>query len=387
MRRDSADDLYIDAPEALAALCARLQTSPWLALDTEFIRERTYRARLCLIQVATPDLVACIDPLTLPDLEPLRDILMATGTLKVLHAAHQDLEILYQLFGTVPQPVFDTQIAAALLGTGEQIGYGRLVADRLGIELDKGHARTDWTKRPLDPEQIRYAADDVRYLGEIFMAQRDQLDALGRSDWLQDDFERLSAPATYSIDPQSQWKRLRGIQHLHGSQLCIAQALAAWREDVAQQADRPRRWILADDVLLDIARRMPRDTSALSRIRGMPERVLERHGQILLETVARARARPANECPQPASRLVLSPEQEALADLLMATLRIEAERHRIGVAMLATRREIERIVIGEENLPVFQGWRARLVGDTLRAVCRGERGLRIADGHVRLEDR
>lgn len=386
VRLDSAHDLYVDNAEALSALCERLEGSPWLALDTEFIRERTYRARLCLIQVASPQLVACIDPLALPDLEPLRALLGAPNTVKVLHAAYQDLEIFHQLYGAVPAPVFDTQIGAALLGLGEQMGYGRLVSQMLGVDLEKGHARTDWAQRPLDPEQIGYAADDVRYLGEIYLQQRERLAALGRSDWLDEDFHRLSDPATYAVDPQTQWTRLRGIQHLRGRQLCAAQALAAWREELAQQADRPRRWILADEVLVDVARRMPRNTAALARIRGLPERTLERHGNAILELVEQSRARPEADCPQPAERLSLSPGQEALADLLMATLRIEAQRQNISPAMLATRRELERLAGGEDDLPVLRGWRARLVGDTLLAVRRGERCLRAGDGQVSLED-
>ena len=386
VRVDRAHDLYIDTPEALDALCKRLEGSSWLALDTEFIRERTYRARLCLIQVASPELVACIDPLALPDLEPLGPLLTAPGTVKVLHAAHQDLEIFHQLYGAVPSPVFDTQIAAALLGLGEQMGYGRMVSEMLGVDLEKGHARTDWAQRPLDPEQIGYAADDVRYLGEIYLEQRERLAALSRSDWLDEDFRRLSDPASYAVDPQTQWTRLRGIQHLRGNQLCAAQALAAWREELAQQADRPRRWILADEVLVDVARRMPRNTAALARIRGLPERTLERHGSAILELLEQSRSRPETDCPQPAERLVLTSGQEALADLLMATLRIEAQRQNIGPAMLATRRELERLASGDDDLPVLRGWRARLIGDTLLAVRRGERCLRVSEDGVRLED-
>lgn len=386
VRIENAHDLYIDNPDALSELCERLAGAPWLALDTEFIRERTYHARLCLVQIASPDLIACIDPLALPNLDALRPILQAPETVKILHAAHQDLEIFYQLNGIVPTPVFDTQIAAALLGLGEQIGYGRLVSDMVGIDLEKGHARTDWAQRPLEPEQIRYAADDVRYLGEIYIAHRERLDALGRGDWLQEDFLRLSDPASYVVDPQAQWTRLRGIQHLHGRQLCAAQALAAWREEQARNANRPRRWMLADDVLVDLARRMPRDRTALARIRGLPERALERHGAVILDLLNRARERPESECPRPAERIILSPMQEALADLLMATLRLEAERQAISPAMLATRRELERLAKGDHDLPVLRGWRARLVGDTLRAVSSGERYLRVVDDSIRLLD-
>lgn len=373
-RRAPDEDLYIDTPEALNALAERLDGAPWLALDTEFMRERSYRAHLCLIQIATPELIACIDPLALDDLSPLGKALTEAGTIKVLHAAHQDMEILLQHLGRPPAPVFDTQLAATLLGLGEQIGYGRLVAELLGVELEKGHARTDWSQRPLEPEQIRYAADDVRYLGEVFLHLRERLQALGRLAWLEEDFARLSDPETYRTDPRAQWKRLRGIQRLRGRALCAAQELAAWREREAQRADKPRKWILPDDVLLEIARRAPRDMHQLGRIRGLPPRTAQRHGAALLDALDKARARAQEDCPKIAERLSLGPDQEALTDVLMAVLKMEAQRHGIGAAMLATRRELERFAAGENDLPVLQGWRGRLVGDALHAVRSGERG-------------
>lgn len=380
------NDLYIDTQNALIELVEQhLASTPWIAIDTEFIRERSYQARLCLIQFATPERVGCIDPLSLSDLTPLREVFRNPHITKVLHACHQDLEILYQVFGEVPTPVFDTQIAAALLGQGEQIGYGRLVSEVLGVELDKNHARTDWAQRPLEPAQIRYAADDVRYLGEIYLRQKETLKARGRLSWLDEDFARLSDPASYIIDPMSQWKRLRGIQRLQGVSLCAAQELAAWREIQASKADRPRKWILPDDPLLDIARRMPETPDQLGRIRGLPSKTLEKHGKVLLECVQRARSRPPAECPQPSRRPILNPHQEALADMLMAALRIEAERHDIGVAMLATRREIERLAYGEDDLPILRGWRKRLAGETLCALRRGERALRYREGRIEIE--
>lgn len=383
-RVPNAEDLYIDTPEALAALASRLTDAPWLAIDTEFLREKTYRARLCLIQLAAPGIVACVDPLVLPDIDALRPILCNKGITKILHAAHQDLEILYQLWGEIPMPVFDTQIAAALLGQGEQIGYGRLVAEAIDVTLDKGHARTDWSQRPLDPAQIHYAADDVRYLGELYAQQHTALSARGRLSWLGDDFRRLGDPDTYTTDPEAVWHRLNGVHHLQGVQLSIAQSLAAWRERQAQVADRPRRWILADEPLIDIARRPPASRDMLQRIRGLPDAVVGRHGDTLLRLVAEARERPESEWPILADRLALSPEQEALADLLMATLRLEARRQDIAPAMLATRRELEHLASGKTDLPVMQGWRAHVVGHALRAVIEGQLTVRMHDGQASL---
>ncbi|OBS08037.1 ribonuclease D [Acidihalobacter prosperus] len=383
-RVPNEQDLYVDTPDALATLAERLNDTPWLAVDTEFLREKTYRARLCLIQIAAPGIVACIDPLALPDLDPLRPLFRAPGVVKVLHAARQDLEILYQLWDEIPAPVFDTQIAAALLGHGEQIGYGRLVAETLDVTLEKGHARTDWSQRPLDPAQIHYAADDVRYLGELYAMQHSALVARGRLSWLDDDFRRLGEPATYVTDPEDAWRRLKGVNHLQGVQLSIARALAAWRERQAMDSDRPRRWILADEPLLDIARRAPASRPALQQIRGLPETVVARHGEALLEIVALAVARPESEWPALDERLVLTPEQEALSDLLMAALRLEAGRQDIAPALLATRRELERLAGGDHDLPVMQGWRAHVVGHTLRAVIEGRLIVRISQGQASL---
>lgn len=367
MRGARADDLYVDTPEALAALTARLSGTPWIALDTEFLREKTYRARLCLLQLSAPGIVACIDPLTLGDLTPLKQLLLDHGIVKVLHAARQDLEIMYQLWGSIPLPVFDTQIAASLLGPADQIGYGRLVAELLGIELDKGHARTDWSRRPLAPAQLHYAADDVRYLGEIYMTQRNALEARGRLAWFEDECRRLGEPATYETDPQDAWLRLKGVYRLQGAQLAAARALAAWRETEASRADRPRRWILADELLLDIARHMPDTPEALGKIRNLPPSTLRRHGAALIEVTARARAQPHEAWPELPARPQLDDAQSILAERLMEMLKQVSESANIAPAMLATRREIERAATGETQLPVMRGWRAELLGDELCA--------------------
>jgi len=178
-------EIFVDTSQSLAQLCRRLRDSDWLALDTEFVRDRSYYPRLCLLQVANEEVVACIDPLALPDMAELFSVIYDPGITKVFHAGRQDLEILYHLFGKLPQPLFDTQIAAALLGWGDQIGYGALVKAMLGVELPKAHSRTDWSIRPLSPEQIRYAADDVRYLRQLYQRQRQRLDELGRTEWLE----------------------------------------------------------------------------------------------------------------------------------------------------------------------------------------------------------
>lgn len=364
------EELYIDTPEALATLVSQLSSAPWLAVDTEFLREKTYHARLCLLQLGGPGVVACIDPLALQNLDLLRPLLCNRHITKVLHAARQDLEILYQVLGEMPTPVFDTQIAAAFLGQGEQIGYGRLVAEVLAVSLEKGHARTDWSKRPLDPAQLHYAANDVRYLGKLYTYQHAALSSMGRLTWLNEYFSKLCDHESYRISPEDRWRRLKGIRTLRGAALAIAQDLAAWREIQARAADRPRRWILADEPLLDIARRTPTTPNDLQHIHGLPRSFAKRHGDAILELVAKARSRPAATWPVLHEPLTIDTGRAALADQLMATLRYEAQRQAISPALLATRSEIEKLACGETDLPVMQGWRAEVVGKALRAVLR-----------------
>ena len=374
--------LYIDKPDELDHLCQRLCGSPWLALDTEFLREKSYYPRLCLLQVANDDLIACIDPLRLPDLEGLLTLLYDSSIVKVLHAARQDLEIFYYLRGAVPQPLFDTQIAAALLGYGDQIGYGALVREMLGVELPKSHSRTDWSLRPLEPEQLRYAADDVRYLRELYREQRRMLRELGRMEWLADDFAQLGDPATYENRAEEAWSRIRGHQQLRGVQLAVLRALAAWREERARQQDRPRKWLLRDDVLLELARRQPRDHQALARVRGLEEGARRRWGSELLALIREARALPEKQWPRSQERIRLTVEQEGMVDALMALVRLAARESRISPASLATRRDLERLVAGEGSGPVMRGWRRQLCGARLEAFLAGRSGLLVESGRL-----
>lgn len=374
--------LYIDRPEQLTALCQQLRQYDWFSLDTEFLREKTYRARLCLLQVATPDVVACIDPLVLPDLGPLLELLFDPSITKVLHSAHQDLEIFYDLCGKVPGPIFDTQIAATVLGQGEQIGYGALVKDELDIELEKGHSRTDWCHRPLDEAQLIYAADDVRYLCQVYLRQRDRLAGLGRDNWLDNDFAALSDPARYSNPPEQAWLRIKGSNRLRGVQLAILQAIAAWREQQAQQADKPRRWIIKDEVALDIAKLMPGNMDRLARIRGLEEGTVKRQGQALLAVIEQAKGLPKEDWPELHKGARLPLEQEPLVDVLMALLRQRCRQQQISPGAVAGRRDLERLVMGEEDLPLQQGWRAAIAGDALQKLLNGELALMVREGEL-----
>ncbi|MCG5536668.1 ribonuclease D [Ectothiorhodospira mobilis] len=380
---------FIDQGDALQALCARLQQAPWIALDTEFLREKTYYPRLCLVQVATEEEVACIDPLALKDLSPLTALLQDPSILKVLHAGAQDLEIFFHRDGRVPAPVFDTQVAAALLGHGDQIGYGRLIQAVLGVELEKGHSRTDWSRRPLEPEQLRYAADDVRYLAQAYPRMREALEAKGRLAWLEEDFRRLEDAGSYRPDPETIWQRVKGLNTLRRPrQMAVVQDLARWREQEAMRCDRPRRWLLQDEVILDLARRQPQDLQTLAKVRGLAEATVQRHGETLLGLIRGAMARPQEDCPTPPSRGGRpDAQQEALVDVAMGLLRHQALANDISPAAIATRRDLEALVAGDPHSPLLRGWRARLAGDALHAWLRGETRLEVASGALTVTPR
>ena len=381
---NSNKDVAVITDQAdLVELMTKLSDAPWVAVDTEFLRERNYYAQLCLIQVGTPDLAVCIDPIALSDLTPLRELLTNPAITKVFHAAFQDLEILLQATGEVPSPVFDTQVAAALLGHADQIGYARLVEAMLGVQLEKAHSRSDWSRRPLQPQELEYAADDVRYLAALYPQMRAELQQLGRLQWLAPEFEALADPARYRTEPDDAWRRVKGWKRLKPAQQQVLAPLAAWRERTAMSSDRPRGWIVKDEILLDLARRRPGDMQALQSIRGLPENLAKKHGDTFLGMIAEAKKRPAEPLAELPDRL--TPEQEPLVDLLMATLRICAAQADISPGALATRKDLEQMIAGRSDIALLQGWRKQAVGQRLKEVLDGELSLHVSDGALKLD--
>lgn len=377
-------DLYIQSPEQLQEFCSRLGTPDWIAIDTEFMREKTYFAKLCLIQIATPDIIACIDPLTLKDLSPLLKILENPAITKVMHAARQDMEVLQPLGGGLPAPIFDTQLAATVLGYGDQVGYGNLVKTMLDVELEKAHTRADWSRRPLEPAQLKYAADDVVYLCQVYQQQLKLLEEKGRRDWLNEDFARLTDPDTYANPPENAWLRVKGAKRLQPRQLAVVQALAAWREQQAISTDRPRRWILQDDVLLELARHMPKDMQAMEKLRGLESAILKRHGQTLLPIIKTASELPKEQWPVLELPPRLSTEQDAIVDAMMALLRHQCQQHDISPAVITSRRGLEALVLGQQDIPVLHGWRAAIAGNKLQALLKGESALQVSNDQLQL---
>ena len=379
----SGDYLYIDSPDALAALCRRIQGKPWLAVDTEFMRERTYYPELCLVQVATDEVVACIDPLALPSLEPLMALLLDERMVKVLHAARQDLEIFFHLAGRVPQPVFDTQVAARFLGQPDQVGYGAAVQSLLGITLDKSHARTDWARRPLSSAALDYAADDVRHLRNLYHKILDELAARGRAAWVEPELKALVEEKLYRPDPDNVWSRIRGTQRLKPKTLAVFKALAAWRERTAMAEDRPRQWIVKDEALMDLARQLPADLDALAAVRGVGDSLAKRHGAEILKLL---KADGEAEQPERHKREApLRPDQEALVDALNAQLRLQAARGDVSAASIANRAELERLVRGERDLPLLKEWRLEMAGRELLEFLEGRRTLVASDGGLKVK--
>jgi len=374
--------LYIDTPASLDAFCQQLGTAAWIALDTEFLREKTYYPKLCLLQIATPETVACIDPLALEDLSPLLAIIYDEGITKVMHSGRQDMEIFFHIHGRPPSPVFDTQIAALLLGYADQIGYANLVKEMLGIELDKLHTRADWSVRPLSADQLQYAADDVVYLADIYQKMTAQLAAMGRLAWLAEDFERLASPDLYGNPPELAWLKVKGGNRLKGASLSALQALAKWREATAQRKDRPKGWILRDDALVDIARHRPLSIEALGKIRGLSEGLARNSGKVLVELVREAADRPPVPFPDTGKRIKPSPDQNVLVDVMMALVRMSGEQNDLNPAVLASRKQLEQLVHGETDISLMQGWRKKFVGEQLARFLHGDLNLSVADGRL-----
>ena len=352
----------IETPEALQRLMNRLAGRPWIAVDTEFVRERTYFAQLCLVQIGDAEEQACIDALAV-ELSPLWDFLAQPDLTVVLHAASQDLELFAQHAGDCPRPLWDTQVAAALLGIGDQIGYAGLVKARLGLELDKSLSRTDWSKRPLTGPALTYAADDVRHLATMYPSLEADLAALGRTQWLEEDCQRLCDLDRYKPDPDSAWQRLRGLGRQSPPVQHRVAALARWREIEAVNRNRPRKWILPDDVLYAIAHANPGTREQLAGCGEIPPRLVERHGQALLDVLASIEA--------DVEPLVLDDrpdaEHKAKVKALAERVRSEAEALNLPSSMLAPRAEIERLARDGDAAEALAltGWRREVIGRKL----------------------
>jgi ribonuclease D len=369
----------LDSGAALAAAARRWLAAPAVALDTEFVRERTFYPRLGLIQVADGEAAYLVDPLAVRDLAPLGEVCRAAGTLKVVHSASEDVEVFYRALGAVPAPLFDTQIAAGLAGIGAGLSYQRLVAALLGIELPKGETRTDWLARPLSPAQLAYAAEDVACLLPLYQRLRQELVALGRLDWALEDSAGLLDTSRLEVDPEAAWRRVRGAGRLDRRRLGVLRALAAWREREARRRDLPRGFVLRDEALLELALRRPATAEELRRVPGLEPQLAARDGGGWLELIRGAMALDEAELPPAPWRPPGSAAVRELESRLRAVVRERAAALALPPELLAPRRALDAVLRSalsdpEPRLPRdLDGWRRQVVGEELLAAAAGNR--------------
>lgn len=356
----------ISDTQELKRFCGDLAGCEFVAVDTEFMRERTYWPKLCLVQVAGPDASAAIDPLAAGmDLSPLFALLSAPETVKVFHAARQDLEIFYHLMGKLPVPVFDTQVAAMVCGFGDQVSYETLAAKLARVKLDKGSRFTDWALRPLSARQIDYAVSDVIHLRPVYRKLIQRLQSTGRADWLAEEMSALTDPCAYAVDPMLAFRRLRS-RSTNGRVLAVLREVAAWREREAQARDIPRTWVLRDEALLEIAHHVPQTVDDLARTRNLNRKMAESpQGVEILNAVARGLAVPEEECPPVDERRELPRGLAPVAELLKVLLKMKCDEAGVAQRLVASSEEIDAIAGQGEGaeVPALAGWRRQLFGD------------------------
>ena len=361
----------------LAAFCQRLSSAPYITVDTEFMREKTYYPQLCLVQLAGPDEARAVDPLAPGmDLAPLFALLADPDVLKVFHAARQDVEIFLHLSGAVPTPLFDTQVAAMVCGFGDSVGYETLASQLAKARIDKSMRFTDWSLRPLTEKQVQYALADVTHLRVVYEKLVRKMEKNGRIGWLADEMVELADPATYRTDPETAWRRLKP-RSSSPKFLAVLKELAAWREREAQERDIPRQRMLRDETLMEIAAHHPATVEELARTRGLGKGMVEgRMGTALLETVRRGLALPEDQIPQPAERVDLPRGLGPVVDLLKVLLKMKCDEHGVASKLVAHSADIEAIAADDAaDVAALHGWRRDLFGADALALKHGHLGL------------
>lgn len=361
----------------LAAFCQRLKGAPYITVDTEFMREKTYWPQLCLIQVAGPDEAYAIDPLAPDmDLSPLFEILVDPSILKVFHAARQDVEIFLHLSGRVPTPLFDTQVAAMVCGFGDAVSYETLATQLARARIDKSMRFTDWSARPLTEKQLHYALSDVTHLRPVYEKLRRRLDREGRIDWLTQEMAILADPHTYQVDPEEAWRRLKP-RSSSPKFLMVLKELAAWREREAQDRDLPRQRVVRDETLMEIAAHAPSSAEDLTRTRGLSKGQAEgRHGAAMLDAIKRALSAPEISWPQPPERHELPRGLGPVVDLLKVLLKLKCDQHDVAQKLIANSSDLDLIAADDDaSVPALSGWRRAIFG---------EDALKLKHGHIAL---
>ncbi len=374
----------ITSTNDLTTLCSKLKNSDFVTVDTEFMRESTYWPDLCLIQIASDDEEAIIDPLSKDlDMSSLYDLMADTSVVKVFHAARQDLEIFFKLSGKVPSPLFDTQVAAMVCGFGEQISYSMLVQKITKVELDKSSRFTDWAKRPLSDKQLTYAIGDVTHLRDIYKRLKTDLENNKRSPWLEEEMKLLSSQETYDIQPVDAWKRMK-MRVKSRKALGILMELAAWREKLAQSANIPRGRVLKDDALFDIANQAPKNTKDLGQLRAVSEGFARSDkGKQVISAIERGKAKDPETIPPLKKGTPLDAQAMAICELLRVLLKATAASNGVAPKMIASTSDLEKLALSDEaDIPALKGWRYELFGLPALRIKRGELLLTVKNQKV-----
>ena len=370
----------------VADLCAALEKAPFVTVDTEFMREKTYYPKLCLIQISGPDKNAyAIDPLCDGlDLSPLFDLLDNENVLKVFHAARQDLEIFYNLTGKVVAPVFDTQIAAMVCGYGDSIGYDNLVRSVTGTRIDKSAQFMDWTNRPMSEKQLNYALGDVTHLCDVYVHLRDELEKRDRLSWLFQEEKILRDPATYRVEPYKAWERIK-IKSPSRKSLVILRELAAWREKQAQKRDIPKSWVMRDETLADMASQAPSDKKQLTKIRNISKDLAGgKVGDQLIGCIKDALKVPKDDWPKVKKKRQLPAHAAATIDILKMLLKIQSSEHEVAAKLIASSADLEEIALDDQaDVPALQGWRREIFGDDALALKHGKLAIGLEGDRIK----
>jgi ribonuclease D len=378
----------ITTTSALAAVCRRMACHSFVTVDTEFLRETTYYPLLCVAQMASPDEAVVVDALVPGmDLSPFYTLMANEKVMKVFHAARQDIEIVWHAAKLIPHPIFDTQVAAMVLGYGDSISYDQLVQRITGDALDKSHRFTDWTRRPLSDAQLAYAVSDVTHLRQVYLALVEDLKRRGRADWVEDEMRVLTSPETYRMEPDNAWQRLK-TRVRKPKELAVLIEVAAWREREAQSRDVPRSRVLKDEAIADIAVQAPTTTDALRNLRSLPKGFeRSRWGEAIVAAVSRGLERDPKTLPLQ-SRVQTAPNGAATVELLKVLLRMISERHHVAAKVIATVDDLERIAADDgADVPALNGWRRELFGEKALALKHGKLALAIENGRVATVER
>lgn len=377
--------MLITDQKALEEFCASVSEEEFLTVDTEFLREKTYYPKLCLVQIGCADGRAiAVDPLAESiDLEPVFALFDNPDILKIFHAARQDLEIFYNLTGRLPTPFFDTQIAAMVCGYGEQVGYEALVRDITGGSLDKSVQYTNWSVRPLSDVQVEYALGDVTHLVGIYQHLKDELAARGRVEWVFEEEEALADLSLYAADPEDAWQRVK-IKSPKPQTLAVLKALAAWREQRAQDKDIPKNWVMRDETLADMAARVPKDVAGLKKIRNISDKVADGNsGQKLLKIIDKALQSDPKSWPEVTRKKPPSPRVVATIEVLKMLLKICAANQAVAAKLIACAADLEAIAKHDEaDVPALKGWRREIFGDYALRLKKGEIAIGLKDGKI-----